>query len=110
MLCSQFINWYCEVAIFTKILRGGDCPGEAPIKAASLSLTSTWDHSHGPFVWTVTLWTRARKPLTKDPAVLCLSVLSKARSQGERSPDGGKGRADDMRVLWALEEVGHFSN
>ena len=28
----------------------------------------------------------------------------------ERSPDGGKGLARDMRVRWALEEVGHFSN
>ena len=24
----------------------------------------------------------------------------------ERSPDGGKGQARDMRVRWALEEVG----
>jgi glutathione S-transferase len=28
----------------------------------------------------------------------------------ERSPDGGKGLARDMRVRWTLEEVGHFSN
>jgi glutathione S-transferase len=28
----------------------------------------------------------------------------------ERSPDGRRGLARDMRVRWTLEEVGYFSN
>ena len=44
-----------------------------------------------------------------EPELTIIHPMTPTITAFERSPDGGRGLARDMRVRWALEEVGQLS-